>query len=403
MEVKKKLSASQRSRQAGAKRRALANAGRTSQSFRVAVTIYFAVGAALLAVLGQYYYRAFVAFPPPVPIGNVTTPRVALRDGRHVAYEEGGMAAAEAKYNVLFLHPWQTSRLLYRSLFSAELLRELRVRLVSYDRPGYGQSDPFPGRTPQTEAEDIAEIADLLKMGSRFYIIGFSMGGYPAWACLRYIPERLAGVGMVAPVANFWWKSRTDTELADAWAGLVNEDRYTLLLARHAPFLLHWWFTQKTFRRANWSSLRDRPGNPRLGPKDFERLLATPSNNESSSEAYRQGPTESWYRDVRIFAGDWGFDLPDLDLGEDGPFDGHVHVWQGADDWIVPAPLLHHAVRVLPVISYHELEDEGHFFAFDPKWARTVLAHTLGLPGAGRLPPPLAGGATLPDQVLKSA
>jgi len=34
------------------------------------------------------------------------------------------------------------------------------------------------------------EVADQLDLGPKFYVIGISMGGYPTWGCLRYIPHR---------------------------------------------------------------------------------------------------------------------------------------------------------------------------------------------------------------------
>lgn len=62
--------------------------------------------------------------------------------------------------------------------------------MVSFDRPGYGESDPHPAKTVESAATDIEELADQLKLGSKFHVIGFSMGGELVWGCLRYIPHR---------------------------------------------------------------------------------------------------------------------------------------------------------------------------------------------------------------------
>ena len=61
---------------------------------------------------------------------------------------------------------------------------------MSFDRPGYGESDPNPKRTVKGMALDIEELADQLGLGSKFYVIGFSMGGQVIWSCLKYIPHR---------------------------------------------------------------------------------------------------------------------------------------------------------------------------------------------------------------------
>ena len=74
--------------------------------------------------------------------------------------------------------------------FFQELAEELGVHLVSFDRPGYGQSDPDPKRTMQSLALDIEELADKLELGSKFYVMGYSMGGQTVWGCLKYIPHR---------------------------------------------------------------------------------------------------------------------------------------------------------------------------------------------------------------------
>lgn len=62
--------------------------------------------------------------------------------------------------------------------------------MVSYDRPGYGESDPNLKQTVKSRALDIEELADQLGLGSKFYVIGFSMGGEVVWSCLKYISHR---------------------------------------------------------------------------------------------------------------------------------------------------------------------------------------------------------------------
>ena len=70
------------------------------------------------------------------------------------------------------------------------MLEELGIHLVSFDRSGYGESDPDPKKTEKSTPLDIEELADQLALGSKFYVIGFSMGGEVVWGCLKYIPHR---------------------------------------------------------------------------------------------------------------------------------------------------------------------------------------------------------------------
>lgn len=67
---------------------------------------------------------------------------------------------------------------------------ELGVCILTFDRAGYGESDPNPKRSVKSEAFDIQELADQLHLGPKFYLIGVSLGSYAVWACLKYIPHR---------------------------------------------------------------------------------------------------------------------------------------------------------------------------------------------------------------------
>jgi pimeloyl-ACP methyl ester carboxylesterase len=71
-----------------------------------------------------------------------------------------------------------------------EVAQELGIYLLSFDRPGYGESDPDPAGSEKSIALDIEQLADNLELGPKFHLIGFSMGGEIMWSCLKYIPHR---------------------------------------------------------------------------------------------------------------------------------------------------------------------------------------------------------------------
>ncbi|OMO68305.1 hypothetical protein COLO4_29762 [Corchorus olitorius] len=50
-----------------------------------------------------------------------------------------------------------------------EVTEELGVYIVSFDRPGYGESDPNSKRTVKSMALDIEELAYQLGLGFKFY------------------------------------------------------------------------------------------------------------------------------------------------------------------------------------------------------------------------------------------
>ena len=73
------------------------------------------------------------------------------------------------------------------------LLEEFGIRLLTYDLPGFGESDPHPNRNLESSATDMAFLANALDV-DKFWVVGYSSGSMHAWAALRYIPDRLAGI-----------------------------------------------------------------------------------------------------------------------------------------------------------------------------------------------------------------
>ncbi|KAF3628289.1 hypothetical protein FXO37_29459 [Capsicum annuum] len=59
-------------------------------------------------------------------------------------------------------------------VLSQKAVEELGVYMVSFDRPGYGKSDPHPKRSFRTLALDVEELADQLELGAKFYVMGGS-------------------------------------------------------------------------------------------------------------------------------------------------------------------------------------------------------------------------------------
>lgn len=76
------------------------------------------------------------------------------------------------------------------------MLKEFGVRLLTYDLPGFGESDPHPSRNLESSALDMSFLASSVGVNDKFWVLGYSSGGLHAWAALKYIPDKLAGVNM---------------------------------------------------------------------------------------------------------------------------------------------------------------------------------------------------------------
>lgn len=132
--------------------------------------------------------------------------RIRSRDRRRVlAIEEWGDLRGEA---VFLLHGTPGSRL--GPVPRPSKLHRLGVRLISYDRPGYGASSRDAGRKIAAAAEDVETIADELGIKS-FAVVGRSGGGPHALACAALLPKRVTVVASLVGLAPFnavddeWW------------------------------------------------------------------------------------------------------------------------------------------------------------------------------------------------------
>lgn len=92
---------------------------------------------------------------------------------------------------VVFFHGLGDSRLDLR--LGEPLAKLSRVRLVSFDRPGYGSSTPAQFGLLSV-ARDTAAVADELRVG-RFAVFGQSAGSRFALAAAAVLGDRVTGVG----------------------------------------------------------------------------------------------------------------------------------------------------------------------------------------------------------------
>jgi len=76
------------------------------------------------------------------------------------------------------------------------------VRLITYDRPGYGCSDRRAGRIVSDCASDVAAVADALGI-DQFAVEGTSSGSMYALAIATLLGDRVVRVACVAPMASY--------------------------------------------------------------------------------------------------------------------------------------------------------------------------------------------------------
>ena len=155
-----------------------------------------------------------------------------------------------------------------------EVVEELGLYIVSFDRSGYGQSDPNPKRSIKSDVEDVEDLANGLALGPKFYVIATSIGGYTGWGLIKYKPERLAGIAFAAPPVNFWWPGCPSADVTEAWGTQRIGDKMTLRVAHYFPALMNWYMTQSWFPK---SSINSKGGIENFNQKDqvIMKKLAT--------------------------------------------------------------------------------------------------------------------------------
>ncbi|AEC09227.1 alpha/beta-Hydrolases superfamily protein [Arabidopsis thaliana] len=319
--------------------------------------------------------------PPPSklcgsPDGpSITGPRIKLRDGRQLAYKEHGVPRDEATHKIIVVHGSDSCRHdnAFAALLSPDIKEGLGVYMVSFDRPGYAESDPDPNRTPKSLALDIEELADQLSLGSKFYVIGYSMGGQATWACLKYIPHRLAGVTLVAPVVNYWWKNFPSEISTEAFNQQGRNDQWAVRVAHYAPWLTHWWNSQSWFPGS--SVVARNLGMLSKADKEIMFKLGA-ARSQHEAQIRQQGTHETLHRDMIVGFGTWEFDPMELEnLFPNN--EGSVHLWQGDDDVLVPVTLQRYIAKKLPWIHYHEIPGAGHLFPFAPGMVNNIVKTLL--------------------------
>lgn len=113
---------------------------------------------------------------------------ILVADGREVGVCDYGSTKDVA---VFWCHGGPGSRL--EPAFLSEDAAAAGLRLVGFDRPGYGLSPPRPGRTIPDVVSDLIGVADALSI-ERFVTVGVSTGGAYALATAALHPERVLGV-----------------------------------------------------------------------------------------------------------------------------------------------------------------------------------------------------------------
>ena len=180
------------------------------------------------------------------------------------------------------------------------------LRVVVYDRPGYGASTGKSGRSTVESAADVAAVADHLGF-ERFALVGLSGGAGHTLAAASQLGDRVTRCALIVPMGPFdapgldFFQGMTGAERTH-W-GRIAAEGVAYVSSSEYPDLLQW--------------IRSLPDDDRLPPADRQMLVDT------LTEALRPGAS-GLAEDRMVAVRSWGFQVSDIRC--------LTHVLVGEDD-----------------------------------------------------------------------
>lgn len=272
---------------------------------------------------------------------------VRTADGRQLAVEEAGDRDGRP---VLAHMGTPNSRRLYAPLVADAVARG--IRLISYDRPGYGGSTSQPGRSIADCADDVRTICADLGI-DRLTTWGISGGGPHVLACAALLPDLVVAAASLASPAPYgadglyWFDGM----------GQDNADDFSLLLSDEVA-------ARAKLEQDRETALAEQPGDMAEGLKSLlspaDAAVLTGELAEFLVSANRDGLApgdQGWWDDARAEVSPWGFELAQISVP--------VLLLHGRQDQFVPFGHGQWLAAHIPAVEARLLDDDGHLTLFE--------------------------------------
>jgi pimeloyl-ACP methyl ester carboxylesterase len=272
-------------------------------------------------------------------------------DGRTLAIEEDGDPNGRP---VLVHGGTPNSRHLYLPAAIDAAARGLR--LISYDRPGYGGSTPQPGRTVADCAADVRAICTELGI-DRLAMWGISGGGPHVLACAALLPDLVAAAASLASVAPL------DAEGLDWFAGMGQDNVDDTRLYLRDPVASR--ARLESQREASLAASADDLAailRTLLSPTDAAVLKDALAEHLVYSDHEGLAPgSQGWWDDGVAHASPWGFELSAISVP--------VLLMHGRQDQFVPFDHGQWLAAHVPGVEARLFDHDGHL---------TLLVNRIG-------------------------
>ena len=276
---------------------------------------------------------------------------ISLKDGRRLQYAEFGDPTGTP---VIFIHGVLGCR--YERHPDDRLTRDLGIRLIVPDRPGYGLSDYSPGLGHLDFATDLLQLIDHLGI-DRVSIMGLSVGAIYGLAFAYASPDRLGNLAMISSTPPF----RTFSDLNDVPSSmklLIAFSKYLPTAAKLVAEIavINACNNPRRFLANIPVCTADREVFSRPGMNaHFERCLLTGS----------KGCHAGFVNDVLLAARPWPFPPEKIDR--------LVHFWHGTEDTHSPLSRIRPVIDMVPNRRLTLIEGGGHFLIYE-HWQEIIDA-----------------------------
>lgn len=230
------------------------------------------------------------------------------------------------------------------------VLYRLGIRLISYDRPGYPNSDRKVGRTVADAADDVEAIADYFGF-PQFSVVGRSGGAPHALACGALLKNRVICAAALCSLAPYdaegldWTAGMADSNVqayrdaeADLGALIATLNEHAGQVRSNSEGLL----------KLLWPQLVG-PDKEIIGDIALRRIIA-----QVHAEALRDS-ADGWIDDVVALSRRWGFGLSDIEVP--------VKLWSGSKDVFSPVSHTYWLAKQIKAADLEVHHGKAHFGA----------------------------------------
>jgi len=275
----------------------------------------------------------------------MVTSKLELKDGRLLAYTQFGDLKGMP---VFFFHGTPGSRFFHPP---NEISIKHGARIITVDRPGYGESTFQPKREILDWPKDILQLADHLGF-EKFSVTGHSGGGPYVFACTQSLKDRVTSSATISGTGPL--------EAVTAISNISTVNRIGFQFGRYIPWLLWKIIINLIFHQRSQDPWKDIDKQTANRPLADSHLMKNPEIRSncflSEVEAFKPGLIGfAW--DARLLTRPWGVNLDEIKVP--------VTIWHGMEDNQAPISMAQYLANKVPSCTARFIQGEAHLMLFN--------------------------------------